>query len=85
MAITSGFNHVATLTTDLERLAAFYAEVFEAEVTFRMEAEGDHPRMWILDLGGGAALNAFETTPDASMESQRMTNAGTVRRTGRES
>jgi catechol 2,3-dioxygenase-like lactoylglutathione lyase family enzyme len=71
MAITSGFNHVATLTTDLERLAAFYAEVFEAEVTFRMEAEGDHPRMWILDLGGGAALNAFETTPDAMLGEQR--------------
>jgi hypothetical protein len=36
-----------------------------------MEAEGDHPRMWILDLGGGAALNAFETTPDAMLGEQR--------------
>jgi hypothetical protein len=25
-----------------------------------MQAEGDHPRMVILDLGGGAALNVFE-------------------------
>lgn len=60
MAITSGFNHVATLTTDLDRFAAWYGEVFGAEVTFTMEAEGDHPRMFIVDLGGGAALNVFE-------------------------
>jgi len=25
-----------------------------------MEASADHPRMFILDLGGGAALNVFE-------------------------
>ena len=28
MPITQGFNHVATLTTDLERHAAFYERVF---------------------------------------------------------
>ncbi len=60
MAITSGFNHVATLTTDLDRFAAFYAQVFDAQVTFRMDATADHPRMFIIDLGGGAALNVFE-------------------------
>lgn len=64
MAITSGFNHVATLTTDLDRFAAWYGEVFGAEVTFTMEAEGDHPRMFIVDLGGGAALNVFEVPED---------------------
>ena len=71
MPITSGFNHVATLTTDLERLAGFYGEVFGAEVTFRMEAEGDHPRMWILDLGGGAALNVFEVDAAQMIGEQR--------------
>jgi catechol 2,3-dioxygenase-like lactoylglutathione lyase family enzyme len=71
MPVTSGFNHIATLTTDLERHAAFYEEVFGAEVTFRMEADGDHPRMWILDLGGGAALNVFEVAPDAILGEQR--------------
>lgn len=75
MAITSGFNHVATLTTDLERLAGFYIDVFEAEVTFRMEADGDHPRMWILDLGGGAALNVFETDADSMIGEQRRQGA----------
>jgi catechol 2,3-dioxygenase-like lactoylglutathione lyase family enzyme len=29
-----------------------------------MEAEGDHPRMFIVDLGGGAALNVFEVAED---------------------
>ena len=64
MPVTHGFNHVATLTTDLERHADFYGSVFGAQVTFRMEAEGDHPRMFILDLGGGAALNVFEVDAD---------------------
>lgn len=43
MPITSGFNHVATLTVDLDRLIGFYQDVFDAEVTFEMAAEGDHP------------------------------------------
>ena len=52
--VTRGFNHVATLTTDCDRHAAFYAKAFGATVSFRMEAREDHPRMFILDLGGGA-------------------------------
>ena len=60
MPITSGFNHVATQTTDLERHAEFYGRVFGAEVTFRMDAAPEHPRMFILDLAGGAALNVFD-------------------------
>jgi catechol 2,3-dioxygenase-like lactoylglutathione lyase family enzyme len=60
MPVTIGFNHVATLTADLDRLVRFYGDAFGGEVTFEMAAEGDHPRMAIIDLGGGAALNAFE-------------------------
>lgn len=59
MGVT-GINHIATMTTDLEQHARFYGEVFGARVTFTMEAASDHPRMWILDLGGGSALNVFE-------------------------
>ena len=29
--LTNGYNHVATLTNDTERLHAFYVEVFDAE------------------------------------------------------
>lgn len=71
MPITRGFNHIATLTTDLDRHADFYGRAFGATVTFRMEATPDHPRMFILDLGGGAALNVFEV-PEEDMIGERL-------------
>jgi catechol 2,3-dioxygenase-like lactoylglutathione lyase family enzyme len=71
MPLTRGFNHVATLTTDLDRLAKFYADAFDATISFQMEQEGDHPRMFILDLGGGAALNAFQVPADEIIGEQR--------------
>ncbi|MFN8021019.1 MAG: VOC family protein [Acidimicrobiales bacterium] len=71
MPITVGFNHVATLTTDLDRFAAWYGEVFGAEVVFRMEAEPGHPRMFVVDLGGGAALNVFEVAVDEILGDRR--------------
>jgi catechol 2,3-dioxygenase-like lactoylglutathione lyase family enzyme len=60
MPITTGFNHVATLTTDMDVTVAFYESVFEAAVTFEIPPSDEHPWMKILDLGGGAALNVFE-------------------------
>jgi catechol 2,3-dioxygenase-like lactoylglutathione lyase family enzyme len=60
MATTIGFNHVATLTTDIDRMVEWYGEAFGAQVTFEMDKTDDHPRMVILDLGGGSALNVFE-------------------------
>jgi catechol 2,3-dioxygenase-like lactoylglutathione lyase family enzyme len=71
MPITTGFNHVATLTTDIERHAKFYETVFGAQVSFTMDATPDHPRMFILDLGGGAALNVFEASADEIIGNQR--------------
>ena len=71
MPITSGFNHVATLTPDLDRFADWYGTVFGATVTFRMDATPDHPRMFILDMGGHAALNVFETAPSEIIGEQR--------------
>jgi catechol 2,3-dioxygenase-like lactoylglutathione lyase family enzyme len=64
MPVTSGFNHVATLTSNMERTVQFYRDAFEGEVVFEMEAKGDHPKMSIIDLGGGAALNVFEVAAD---------------------
>jgi len=69
--VTTGLNHVATLTSDMERTVRFYEEAFEAVVTFRMEAEDDHPRLYILDLGGGAALNVFEVPGDTIIGDRR--------------
>ena len=71
MAITNGFNHVATLTTDLDRFKAWYLAVFDATTVFEMAQEGDHPRMAIIDLGGGAALNAFEVPAESMIGEQR--------------
>src|SRR3954469_23268232 len=64
MPVTKGFNHVATLTSDMDRTVKFYKDAFEAVVTFEMQEKGDHPRMVILSLGGGAALNVFEVPAD---------------------
>jgi catechol 2,3-dioxygenase-like lactoylglutathione lyase family enzyme len=71
MPITIGFNHVATLTPDMDRLVAFYQAAFGAEVTFEMSARPDHPRMVILDLGGGSMLNVFETPADEIIGERR--------------
>ena len=60
MPFTTGFNHVATLTTDMDLTVAFYESAFEAAVTFELPPSDEHPWMKILDLGGGAALNVFE-------------------------
>ena len=71
MAISVGFNHVATLTTDLDRLKAWYADVFDAECTFEKPADEREPRLAIIDLGGGAAINAFEVGADALIGDRR--------------
>jgi catechol 2,3-dioxygenase-like lactoylglutathione lyase family enzyme len=48
----------------MDKIVKFYVDAFGAEVTFEMEARGDHPRMTIIGLGGGAALNVFEVPAD---------------------
>lgn len=77
--VTSGFNHVATLTSDMDRIVQFYRDAFEAVVTFEMDAKEDHPRMSILDLGGGAALNVFEVAAgDIIGERRRQGHRGAI-------
>jgi catechol 2,3-dioxygenase-like lactoylglutathione lyase family enzyme len=71
MPVTTGFNHIATVTADLDRLVAFYEQAFDARKTFEMAAEPDHPRMAILDLGGGAALNVFEAASEDDIVGDR--------------
>jgi catechol 2,3-dioxygenase-like lactoylglutathione lyase family enzyme len=71
MPDTTGFNHVATVTADVDRLVDFYGKAFGAVVVHEIEAREDHPRMVILDLGGGAALNAFEVPADSIVGDRR--------------
>ncbi len=71
MTITTGFNHVATLCTDMDVTVQFYEDVFEATVTFEIVKSDDHPRMKIVDLGGGAALNIFEVPAEEIIGERR--------------
>jgi catechol 2,3-dioxygenase-like lactoylglutathione lyase family enzyme len=69
--LLNGINHVATLTSDTERLHAFYREVFDAEVRGEMSEapEGDGLRLSFIDLGDGTMLNVFEI--DGNVEAKR--------------
>ena len=79
MPLSAGLNHVATLTANLDRLVDFYTAAFEAEKVFEMAAEGDHPRMAILALGGGAALNVFEVEESSIIgERRKMGGRGAI-------
>jgi catechol 2,3-dioxygenase-like lactoylglutathione lyase family enzyme len=71
MPLTIGFNHVATLTTDMARTVRFYEEAFEAVETFDVPKRDDHPWMKVLELGGGAALNVFEVPADEIIGERR--------------
>ena len=71
MPITNGFNHVATLTTDMDLTVGFYERAFEAVEVFEMTKTDEHPWMKILDLGGGACLNVFEVEADEIIGERR--------------
>ena len=75
MPVTQGFNHIATMTADLDRLIKFYADAFGGEVTFEITKSDDHPRMANIELGGGAGLNVFEV-PNESIIGERRTMGG---------
>jgi catechol 2,3-dioxygenase-like lactoylglutathione lyase family enzyme len=75
MPLTTGFNHVATLTTDMHRTVGFYEEAFGAVVTFELPRTDDHPWMKIVDVGGGAALNIFEVPAEEIIGDRRRQGA----------
>ena len=68
--LLNGVNHVAITTNDTARLAAFYREVFEAEVDGEM-AEGEAVRLTFIRIGEAAELNVFEI--DDNTEADRQT------------
>ena len=71
MPLTTGFNHVATLTTDMDLTVRFYEEAFDAVVLFEVPKRDDHPWMKVVDLGDGAALNVFEVAPEEMIGERR--------------
>lgn len=75
MPITTGLDHVATLTTDMNSTVRFYEVAFGADVTFELPPSEGHPWMKVVDLGGGAALNVFEVPADTIIGERRRQGA----------
>lgn len=71
MPLTTGCNHIALLTPDLDRLIAFYTSVFEAEVT--MDLSEGPLRHALLDFGGGFQLHPFQVTGGTDQDQGSMT------------
>ncbi|HEY3669486.1 MAG TPA: VOC family protein [Acidimicrobiia bacterium] len=79
MPLTTGFNHVATLTDDMLRTTRFYELAFDAEVVHEIEPGDGHPWFRILDVGGGAMLNVIAAeTGDIIGERRRPGHRGAV-------
>jgi catechol 2,3-dioxygenase-like lactoylglutathione lyase family enzyme len=53
------------MTADLDRYLAFYEDIFGAEVLAITDAQGDHPRMAVVHMGGSGALNVFEVPAES--------------------
>jgi len=68
--LLSGFNHVALLTSDTDRLVSFYREVFDAEVDGQQQVN-EHVRLTFIRVGEAAELNVFEV--DGNTEAERQT------------
>jgi catechol 2,3-dioxygenase-like lactoylglutathione lyase family enzyme len=77
--ISTGFNHIGTLTTEMKRSVRFYEEAFGAVVRAEIPPSDDHPWMKVVDIGGGAALNIFEVPADDIIgERRRQGHRGAV-------
>lgn len=68
--LLDGVNHVALLTSDTDRLHAFYREVFDATVS-RDITEAPGMRLSFVDIGIGRELNVFQL--DGNDEATRQT------------
>lgn len=68
--LLDGFNHVAVITADTDRLIAFYTEMFGAKVDGEIRPD-DGMRLTFLKIGTLAELNVFEI--DGNGEAARQT------------
>ena len=67
--LLAGVNHIAVLTSDTDRLCAFYAEIFGATVRATMN---DGPlKLTFLDVGQDTEFNVFEM--EGNTEATRQT------------
>jgi catechol 2,3-dioxygenase-like lactoylglutathione lyase family enzyme len=68
MGLLRGFNHVAVLTNDTQRLVDFYEEVFDA--TSMLADKNDFLRLTLIWVGPFNALNVFEITDNVEADKQ---------------
>jgi catechol 2,3-dioxygenase-like lactoylglutathione lyase family enzyme len=68
--LLDGFNHVAILTADTDRLVAFYREVFDATVGAELRT-GDGMRLTFVKVGPNSEFNVFQI--DGNEEALRQT------------
>jgi catechol 2,3-dioxygenase-like lactoylglutathione lyase family enzyme len=67
--LLDGINHVAVLTNDTDRLHAFYAEVFDATVSYD-ESPEPGLRLSFIDVGPHTELNVFQVEGNAEAQRQ---------------
>ena len=60
MALLNGIHHLATLTADLDRLIAFYEQVFDAHLLLDLDEDG--LRHAFIELGPTTVLHPFQIT-----------------------
>jgi catechol 2,3-dioxygenase-like lactoylglutathione lyase family enzyme len=72
--LTSGFDHVALLTSDIDGFVAFCDEVFGAEVLGEPDGLPPGMRMCLLKVGADAEFNLFQI--DGNTESTKQTPMG---------
>ena len=58
--LTNGLDHVATITSDGDRLKRFYVDVFGATIEHDGPEFPGGPRMIIINIGPSTELNVFE-------------------------
>ncbi len=67
--LLDGINHVAIMTSDTDRLHAFYREVFDATVSREFDA-GPGTRLSFLKIGPHSEFNVFEVSDNTEATRQ---------------
>lgn len=67
--LLAGINHIGMLTSDTERLVAFYSDVFGATVDGVLEDRGEF-KLTLVKVGEYAELNVFEMPGNTEAEKQ---------------
>lgn len=75
--LLDGINHVAIVTSDTDRLHAFYVDVFDATVGGDIP-EGPGGRLSFVHVGPHTELNVFQAPPGTSFDYGAMFGRGPI-------